>query len=230
MSAPGRHEAEFPGEEREGSPMNAPQPQPLRRGLLALGVGLSDGQVEGLERYLALLEKWNRIYNLTAIREPERMVTHHLLDSLAILPHVRGPRLLDVGSGAGLPGIPLAIAAPTLGVTLLDSNHKKAAFLQQAVAELRLKNATVVTARVESWETDARYATIVSRAFADLGEFVWAAGRLLAPGGTIVAMKGVHPHEEIERLPAGFRVRRILKLDVPSLDAERHLVLVEPDA
>ena len=208
--------------------MNAPQP--LRRGLLALGVGLSDAQIEGLERYLALLEKWNRVYNLTAIREPERMVTHHLLDSLAILPHVRGPKVLDVGSGAGLPGIPLALASPALAVTLLDSSHKKAAFLQQAVAELQVANATVVTARVESWQTDARYDTIVSRAFADLGEFVSAASRLLAPGGTVAAMKGVHPHDEIERLPAGFRVHEILKLDVPLLDAERHLVLVRPDA
>ena len=208
--------------------MNAPQP--LRRGLLALGVGLSDEQIAGLERYLALLEKWNRVYNLTAIREPERMVTHHLLDSLAILPHVRGPRVLDVGSGAGLPGIPLALASPELAVTLLDSSHKKAAFLQQAVAELQLANATVVTARIESWQSDARYDTIVSRAFADLGEFVAAAARLLAPGGTIAAMKGVHPHDEIERLPPGFRVRQVLALEVPLLDAERHLVLVEPAA
>ncbi|MGE5792796.1 MAG: 16S rRNA (guanine(527)-N(7))-methyltransferase RsmG [Bacteroidota bacterium] len=208
--------------------MNAPQP--LRRGLLALGVASSDEQVARLERYLALLEKWNRVYNLTAIREPERMVTHHLLDSLAILPHVRGPRVLDVGSGAGLPGIPLAIASPGLAVTLLDSNHKKVAFLQQAIAELQLANATVVAQRVESWQTGERFETVVSRAFADLGEFVSAAARLLAPGGTIAAMKGVHPHDEIERLPAGFRVRAVLKLDVPLLDAERHLVLVEPAA
>jgi 16S rRNA (guanine527-N7)-methyltransferase len=205
--------------------MNAPQP--LRRGSLALGVGLSDREVERLERYLALLEKWNRVYNLTAIREPERMVTHHVLDSLAILPHVRGPRVLDVGSGAGLPGIPLALASPALAVTLLDSSHKKAAFLQQAVAELRLANATVVAQRIEAWQTGDRFDTIVSRAFADLGEFVSAAARLLAPGGVLAAMKGVHPHDEIERLPAGFRVREVLKLDVPLLDAERHLVLVE---
>jgi 16S rRNA (guanine527-N7)-methyltransferase len=208
--------------------MNAPQP--LRRGLLALGVASSEPQVERLERYLALLEKWNRVYNLTAIREPERMVTHHLLDSLAILPHVRGPRVLDVGSGAGLPGIPLAIAAPELAITLLDSSHKKAAFLQQAVAALGLANATVVADRVESWQTDARFETIVSRAFADLGEFTAAAARLLAPGGVVAAMKGVHPHDEIERLPAGFRVREVLRLEVPLLDAERHLVLVEPVA
>jgi 16S rRNA (guanine527-N7)-methyltransferase len=206
--------------------MNAPEP--LRRGLVALGVGLSEGEIERLERYLALLEKWNRVYNLTAIREPERMVTHHLLDSLAILPYLRGRRILDVGSGAGLPGIPLAIAAPALAVTLLDSNHKKAAFLQQAVAELRLANATVVVERVESWQSDARFDTIVSRAFADLGEFVAASARLLAPGGIIAAMKGVLPHDELERLPAGFRVREVVKLDVPLLDAERHLVLLEP--
>jgi 16S rRNA (guanine527-N7)-methyltransferase len=206
--------------------MNAPDP--LRRGLLALGVASSDERSERLERYLALLEKWNRTYNLTAIREPGRMVTHHVLDSLAVLPHVRGPNVLDVGSGAGLPGIPLAIASPALAVTLLDSSHKKTAFLQQAVGELALANATVVNARIESWPAGVRFDTIVSRAFADLGEFVSAAARLLAPGGTIAAMKGVHPHDEIERLPAGFRVREVLKLDVPLLDAERHLVLVEP--
>ena len=206
--------------------MNAAQP--LQRGLLALGATLTDAQIERLERYLALLEKWNRVYNLTAIREPERMVTHHVLDSLAILPHVRGTRALDVGSGAGLPGIPLAIARPELAVTLLDANHKKAAFLQQVVAELALANAAVASARVESCPTDARFDTIVSRAFADLGEFVAASARLLAPGGVIAAMKGVHPRDEIARLPAGFRVREIVKLAVPLLDAERHLVLVEP--
>jgi len=206
--------------------MNAAQP--LQRGLLALGATLTDAQIERLERYLALLEKWNRVYNLTAIRESERMVTHHVLDSLAILPHVRGTRALDVGSGAGLPGIPLAIARPELAVTLLDASHKKAAFLQQAVAELALANAAVASVRVESWPTDARFDTIVSRAFADLGEFVAASARLLAPGGVIAAMKGVHPRDEIARLPAGFRVREIVKLAVPLLDAERHLVLVEP--
>ncbi len=207
--------------------MNAPQP--LRRGLVALGVGLRDEQVERLERYLALLEKWNRVYNLTAIREPERMVTHHLLDSLAILPYVRGTRVLDVGSGAGLPGIPLALAAPELAVTLLDSSHKKSAFLQQAIAELRIANATVVVDRIESWPTEARFDTIVSRAFADLGQFASWSARLLAPAGVIAAMKGIHPRDEVERLPASFRVREVVKLDVPLLDAERHLVVVVPE-
>jgi 16S rRNA (guanine527-N7)-methyltransferase len=199
----------------------------LERGLGASGLALSEEQTEMLERYLDLLEKWNRVYNLTAIRDRAQMVTHHVLDSLAIVPYVRGPRVLDVGSGAGLPGIPLAVASATLQVTLLDSNHKKVAFLRQAVGELRLANAAVVADRVESWHTPTRFDTIVSRAFADLGEFVSLARGLLAPGGRFAAMKGVHPYDEIERLPAGFRVAEVVKLAVPGLDAERHLVLVE---
>jgi 16S rRNA (guanine527-N7)-methyltransferase len=198
----------------------------LGRATAALGLALADTQVATLERYLDLLEKWNRVYNLTAIRERSRMVTHHLLDSLAVLPHVRGPRVLDVGSGAGLPGIPLAVASPALHVTLLESNHKKSAFLTQAVAELQLANVQVVTERVESWQPEARFDTIVSRAFAELGEFATLAGRLLAPQGVLAAMKGVHPFEEIERLPQGYRVRQVVRLRVPGLDAERHLVLM----
>jgi 16S rRNA (guanine527-N7)-methyltransferase len=202
----------------------------LERGFAALGLELRAPQLANFERYLDLLEKWNRVYNLTAIRSRERMVTHHLLDSAAILPHVKGPRLLDVGSGAGLPGIPLAIANAGLQVTLLDSNHKKTAFLRQAVAELGLANATVESERIESWRTSARFETIVSRAFSELGEFVAATSRLLAPGGIIAAMKGVYPREEIERMPGGFQVVNVLKLAVPGLDAERHLVIVAPHA
>jgi 16S rRNA (guanine527-N7)-methyltransferase len=198
----------------------------LERAAAALSVEIADAQAAALDRYLDLLEKWNRVYNLTAIRKRERMVTHHVLDSLAVLPHLRGPRVLDVGSGAGLPGIPIAIASPALRVTLLEANHKKSAFLTQAIGELRLANADVVTERVESWSTAVRFDTIVSRAFAELGEFVSAAGRLLAPEGVIAAMKGVHPFEELERLPSGFRVREVARLRVPGLDAERHLVLV----
>jgi 16S rRNA (guanine527-N7)-methyltransferase len=198
----------------------------LERAAAALSVEIADAQAALLERYLDLLEKWNRVYNLTAIRNRSRMVTHHMLDSLAVLPHLHGPRVLDVGSGAGLPGIPIAIASPALRVTLLEANHKKSAFLTQAVGELRLANVDVVTERVESWSTAVRFDTIVSRAFAELGEFVSLAGRLLAPEGVIAAMKGVHPFEEIERLPAGFRVREVVRLAVRGLDAERHLVLV----
>jgi 16S rRNA (guanine527-N7)-methyltransferase len=198
----------------------------LGRAAAALGLALADVQVATLERYLDLLEKWNRVYNLTAIRERERMVTHHLLDSLAALPHVRGPRVLDVGSGAGLPGIPIAVASPSLDVTLLESSHKKSAFLTQAVAELQLANVQVVTERVESWHPEARFDTIISRAFAELGEFASLAGRLLAPQGVLAAMKGVHPFEEIERLPRAYRVQEVVRLRVPGLDAERHFVLM----
>ena len=200
--------------------------QEFGRAAAALDVALAAAQVATLERYLDLLEKWNRVYNLTAIRERSRMVTHHLLDSLAVLPHVHGPRVLDVGSGAGLPGIPIAIAGPALHVTLLESNHKKSAFLTQAVAELQLANVQVVTERIESWQTETRFDTIVSRAFAELGEFASLAGRLLAPQGVLAAMKGVHPFEEIERLPKAFRVQEVVRLRVPGLDAERHLVLM----
>lgn len=199
----------------------------LERSLTTLDAPLREPQIEQLERYLTLLEKWNRVYNLTAIRERDRMVTHHVLDSLSILPHVRGPRVLDVGSGAGLPGVPLAIAQPQLKVTLLDANHKKCAFLRQVIAELKLANADVRAERVESWQTDARFDTIVSRALAELGEFAALSRHLLAPSGVFAAMKGVHPYDEIERLPAGFRVRQVVELEVPQLDAARHLVLIE---
>jgi 16S rRNA (guanine527-N7)-methyltransferase len=198
----------------------------LAEGIATMGLALDRTQCGRLDAYLDLLEKWNRVYNLTAIRDRAQMLTHHLLDSLAVVPHMRGPRVLDVGSGGGLPGIPIAIARPELSVTLLDSNHKKTAFLNQAVAELGLANVSVVAARAESWETAQRFDTIVSRAFADLGEFVSVAGRLLAADGVFAAMKGVHPFEEIERLPAGVAVREVLRLQVPGLDAERHLVMI----
>ncbi len=199
----------------------------LERGLAALSLPADAGTVGRLSQYLDLLEKWNRVYNLTAIREREQMVTHHLLDSAAVAPLVHGVRVLDVGSGAGLPGIPLAIVHPDLRVTLLDSNRKKAAFLSQAVSELRLVNVDVIAERIESWQTERRYDTIVSRAFAELGEFAAAAARLLDAGGLLLAMKGIHPFEEIERLPAGFRVSEVRKLTVPGLNAERHVVVVE---
>lgn len=177
--------------------------------------------------YLDLLAKWNRVYNLTAVRDREHMVTQHLLDSLAVVPHLPGATLLDVGSGAGLPGIPIAIAAPDRSVTLLESNQKKTAFLQQAVAELGLANARVCRERIETWHTASRFDVIVSRAFADLATFVAAAGRLLAPGGLLAAMKGSYPQAELARLPDGFRTRLVRQLAVPGLAAARHLVLVE---
>jgi 16S rRNA (guanine527-N7)-methyltransferase len=198
----------------------------LQRGLIALGLTLEPDTQQRLLDYIALIEKWNRVHNLTAIREPEKMVSHHLLDSLAVAPHLHAKRLLDVGSGAGLPGIPLALVNAHMHVTLLDSNHKKTAFLNQAVMELKLKNAEVCGERVESWQTQNKYDVIISRAFSDMGEFVRMTQHLLAPGGLFVAMKGLHPYEEIEKLPPDCKLRQVLPLAVPGLEGARHLVLI----
>lgn len=201
----------------------------LKRGLIALGLTLECDIQQRLLDYIALIEKWNRVYNLTAIREPEKMVSRHLLDSLAVAPHLHAKRLLDVGSGAGLPGIPLALAKPDTHVTLLDSNHKKAAFLNQAVIELKLKNADVCSERVESWQTQNRFDVIISRAFSDMGEFVRITRHLLAPGGMFAAMKGLHPYEEIDKLPPGCKVQQVLPLAIPGLEGARYLVLIGQD-
>ncbi len=199
----------------------------LGLGAAAMGITLPEGAIDRLAQYLRLLEKWNRVHNLTAIREPEQMVTLHVLDSLSILAHVAAARtLVDVGTGAGLPGIPLAIARPELRVTLLDSSHKKATFLEQARIELKLENVAVTCERVESWHPQAKFDAVVSRAFADLADFVQGARHLVAPGGALLAMKGVHPFEEIARLPAGFRLDQVVELSVPTLEAKRHLVML----
>jgi len=195
-------------------------------------LSLPPGARDRLLRYLGLLAKWNRTYNLTAIREPERMVTHHVLDALAVLPHLPqesahpGLRVLDVGSGCGVPAIPLAIARPAWQVVALDSSHKKGAFLQQAVIELALANVTVAIARVEDYAPPAPFDVVISRAFSDLATFVAAGVRHLAEGGRLVAMKGVYPDEEIAHLPAEFRVVAAPALTVPGLDARRHLIFV----
>jgi 16S rRNA (guanine527-N7)-methyltransferase len=199
----------------------------LEQGLAELDLTLGGESRTKLLEYLALLEKWNQVYNLTAIRDVEKMVSGHLLDCLAVVPYVSGARVLDAGSGAGFPGIPLAVAKPEIQVALLDSNHKKAAFLRQAVVELGLKNASVVCERVESWRPAEKFDCIISRAFAEIAEFVTLTMHLLAPGGLFAAMKGVHPYEEIGRLPREFRVMHVHRLAVPGLEAERHLVLVE---
>ncbi|AOJ49469.1 16S rRNA (guanine(527)-N(7))-methyltransferase RsmG [Burkholderia thailandensis] len=208
----------------------------LSEGAEALGVALSDVQRGALLDYVALLAKWNAVYNLTAIRDPRQMLIQHILDSLSIVPHLgaRGAAAaLDVGSGGGLPGIVLAIALPGWQVTLNDIVQKKSAFQNQAKAELKLGNLSVVTGRVETLRPGAdvqgKFDVIVSRAFADLADFVTLARHLVAPGGSIWAMKGVRPDEEIGRLPDGARVKQMIRLTVPSLDAERHLIEVELD-
>jgi 16S rRNA (guanine527-N7)-methyltransferase len=204
--------------------------QALAGGLAALGVVLDAAAQAKLLAYVALLEKWNRTHNLTAIREPERMITHHLLDSLATLRHLpqaTSLRLIDVGSGGGLPGIPLAIARPAWKVTLLDSNAKKAAFLRQVAAELPLPNVEVAATRAEDYRPDVPFDVVISRALSDLAQFVAVARPLVAPGGCLIAMKGVYPHEELAHLPAGVRVMASPALDVPGLDGARHLVIMD---
>jgi 16S rRNA (guanine527-N7)-methyltransferase len=197
-------------------------------GVAAMGIDLPGPARERLEQHLQLIAKWNRIHNLTAVRETEQMVVLHLLDSLSVLPHLaRSRTVLDVGTGPGLPGIPIAIALPGASVTLLDSSHKKCAFVQQAKTELGLANVEVVCDRVENWKPDARFDTVISRAFSDLADFVAQAQHLVAPGGQLIAMKGVYPFDEIARVPATHRVARVLELHVPTLDAKRHLVFVE---
>lgn len=197
----------------------------LERGLSALGISLPEGAPERLLAYLALLAKWNRTYNLTAIRDPAKMVTHHLLDSLAVVPHLPAGALADVGAGGGLPGIPLAIAQPERRVTLNDSSEKKAAFLRQAVIELKLANADVYVGRAQAWRPAQPFACVISRGFAELAHFIAACRHLLAPEGVLAAMKGAFPREELERVPADADCREVHRLRVPLLEAERHLVI-----
>ncbi len=206
------------------------QAEQLAQGAAAMGLDLPADRQEKLLAYVALLYKWNRTYSLTALREQEKAVSHHLLDSLAILPFVPSGSLLDVGSGGGTPGIPLAIARPDLQVILLDSNSKKAAFLQQATIELGLANVSVHCGRVEQYHPAIGFAAITSRAFAELADFVTLTRHLLAPGGVWLAMKGVWPHEEISGLPGDVRVETVNALPVPGIDGERHLVVMRRSA
>jgi 16S rRNA (guanine527-N7)-methyltransferase len=201
----------------------------LSRGLAGLGLALSASAQSRLLQYLGLLTKWNRTYNLTAIREPSRLVSHHLLDSLAVLPHLEGSSVVDVGSGAGLPGIPLALARPEWRVAVLDSNHKKGAFLRQKVLELKLANVEVVTDRAEQWRPSAAFDVVISRAFSDLPGFVDAGRHLCRAGGVLAAMKGVYPHEELAQLTLQARLERVVPLQVPGLKAARHLVFLRLD-
>ncbi|HEV2219576.1 MAG TPA: 16S rRNA (guanine(527)-N(7))-methyltransferase RsmG [Casimicrobiaceae bacterium] len=207
--------------------------KPAPTSSIASPVALPADAQRQLAAYLDLLVKWNRTYNLTAIRERADMVTHHLNDALAILPHLPGAkalRVLDVGTGAGVPGIPLAIARPGWRVVLLDSNQKKVAFLTQATIELGLANVTTVAARVENYAPDALFDVIVSRAYSDLASFLRGAQHLLAPGGILAAMKGAYPRDEIALLPAGVTIVAAPALDVPGLAARRHLIVMRATA
>jgi 16S rRNA (guanine527-N7)-methyltransferase len=200
----------------------------LADGITDLSLDLEQKQHEQLLDYLALLFKWNSVYNLTSVRDPMQMVTHHLLDSLAAVPSFAGAEnVLDVGAGGGLPGIVLAIARPQMKVSLIDTVHKKTAFLKQVKAELELGNVTVYTAKVQELEVEQKFDVITSRAFADLSDFVNWSGQLLAEGGKFIALKGTAPPEEQERLPADWKVSELRPLQVPGLQAERHLVFIQ---
>jgi 16S rRNA (guanine527-N7)-methyltransferase len=200
--------------------------QALAAGLEALDLDLGAAAEAKLLDYLHLLQQWNRVYNLTAIPSEVDAVSVHLLDSLSILKLLPEVEVLDVGSGAGLPGIPLAVARPRLSVTMVEANGKKAAFIQHALARLRLANARRVQTRVEDWRSGERFRAIVSRAFAELATFVRLSSHLLASGGRLYAMKGRHDLAEASSLPAPWRLLEVVRLEVPGLDAERHLLVV----
>lgn len=196
----------------------------LDQGCDALGLTLVDGQKTQLMAYVELLAKWNKVYNLTSVRDTEKMISHHILDSLAILPYIQGQTLLDVGSGAGLPGIPLAIANPELKVTLLDSNSKKTRFLLQAKSELGLDSVTVVHARVERATLGQQFDTVTARAFSTLAELAELAGQHCNDHGTLLLMKGSYPERELENITGDFQLEEIMALDVPGNIGKRHLV------
>ena len=200
----------------------------LAHGAAELHLELSADIRERLIKYVMLLKKWNKVYNLTAVRGEQEMVTRHLLDSLAVAPYAEARAILDVGSGAGLPGIPLALTLPRSRVTLLDANQKKATFLRQAVIELALENVDVVCERVEAWQTRERFEVVISRAFSDVRKFLALAGRLCAKEGVMVAMQGVYAQDEFRQLPPEFRLKRVVPIKVPGVNAARHLVLVQP--
>lgn len=203
----------------------------LEDGIRQLDLQLSNIQIDNMLAYLALLSKWNSVYNLTAIRDPREMVRQHVLDSLAAAPAFRdASNVLDVGAGGGLPGMILAIAYPDIRISMIDTVSKKTAFLSQARTELGLGNVTVHTGRVEALQVSDKFDVITSRAFSELCNFINWSGHLLAEGGQFIAMKGVAPEQEIERLPAGWQVTAVQPLTVPGLQAERHLVFIHKTA
>ena len=202
--------------------------QVLHEGIAEMQLDVSPAQQDKLMDYLALMNKWNSVYNLTSLRDPMQMVTHHLLDSLAAVPAFAGARnVLDVGAGGGLPGLVLAITRPDMKVSMIDTVHKKTAFLKQVKAELELANVTVHTMKVQDLQVSDKFDVITSRAFADLSDFLEWSGHLLADGGKFIALKGTAPLEEQERIPSEWRITGLQPLQVPRLGAERHLVFVE---
>jgi len=204
----------------------------LSSGLSQLGLNCSLAVHAQLRDYVLLLDKWNRVYNLTAVRNPDEMVTRHLLDSLAILPYLRGSRVLDVGTGAGLPGIPLAIVnketCPEREFVLLDSNSKKTRFVQQAVAQLKLTNVAVIHERSEEYRPQVLFDVVVSRAFASVTDMLKNSGQHCAKNGVILAMKGTDPADELRDIPEGFTLESVHAVKVPGLEGQRHVVCLTP--
>ncbi|MGM0594903.1 MAG: 16S rRNA (guanine(527)-N(7))-methyltransferase RsmG [Pseudomonadota bacterium] len=199
----------------------------LDQGLVQLGLELPEAVRDGLVAYVELLGKWNRAYNLTAVRDPTEMVTRHLLDSLAVVPHLSGQRVIDVGTGGGLPGIPLALVFPERQFVLLDSNSKKTRFLVQAKSALGLENVTVVHSRVEAYEPETRFDAIITRAFASVADILAGSRHLLTPQGEFLAMKGTVPEAELAEMPEGFYLLEVVALAVPGLEREqRHLLRI----
>lgn len=200
----------------------------LVNGLQTMVLELPAQAVQKQLDYLALLDKWNRSYNLTSVREPEAMVSRHLLDSLSILPYLQVPRVLDVGTGAGLPGIPLALALPDVHFSLLDSNAKKTRFVRYAVHHLALQNVEVIQERVEKFHPEKKFDTLVTRAFAAIPDMLESCGHVCVEGGRIIAMKGVYPQEELVAIPGRYKVTDVHALQVPALGSERHVVIIRP--
>jgi 16S rRNA (guanine527-N7)-methyltransferase len=198
----------------------------LSRGLERMALPADDALIESLLAYLAELIRWNKAYNLTSVRDPQEMVIRHLLDSYSVQPYICGTRTIDVGTGAGLPGIPLALANPEKFFVLLDSNGKKVRFLQHVVGALGIHNVTPVQSRVAEYKEDAWFDTVVCRAFTSLAEFVTNSGHLASPEGRLVAMKGKLPTDELEALPEGWQVQTAEPVAVPGLEGERHVIVI----
>jgi 16S rRNA (guanine527-N7)-methyltransferase len=197
----------------------------IKHGCDALDLTFSDEQYTKLQQYVELLAKWNKVYNLTSVRDPNEMVSRHIIDSLSILPFLEGDSLLDVGTGAGLPGIPIAIAFPNIAVTLLDTNSKKTRFLQQVKADLGLENVTVVHARVEE-ATLPKFSMVTARAFATIKDIIDLTGQHCDDAGSLLLMKGIRPDDELATIGRGFSLRDVVTLDVPNCDGERHLIRI----
>jgi 16S rRNA (guanine527-N7)-methyltransferase len=196
----------------------------LQEALQVLNVSLTQQQQTELLSFVELLVKWNKVYNLTSVRDPLRMIDRHILDSLSILPFVHGSRIIDVGAGAGIPGIPLAIALPDRSYALVDSNRKKTRFMQQVKTEMALSQIDVIHSRIENYQPDELFDSVISRAFASLNQMALWSSHLLANGGKLLAMKGSYPEQEIAELANSFEIKAVQKIDYSGLDADRYLL------